>query len=116
MERVSVLLCCLAFAGSPALAQDVRANAGPGGLIEDGARRVIEGLIGRVAPQLRDLQERLAEFAPALETLAGQVDDWRAYAPPVMLPNGDILMRRRAPLPRAGPKPEPREEGGPIDL
>jgi len=50
-----------------------------------------------------------------------QVKDWTDYYPPEMLPNGDIILRRRTPVdPEGGtPQDEPDNdalEGGAIDL
>jgi len=44
-------------------------------------------------------------------TLIALIDDIRNYDAPVMLPNGDILIRRIAPLvPKMGPQPGPTGE------
>mgnify|MGYP007083813862 CR=1 FL=1 len=58
------------------------------------------------------LQDLFEQMRPALEGLEGFVDDLNAYEPPVILPNGDILIRRRpdAPkVPEGGPEGEPQE-------
>jgi hypothetical protein len=75
---------CLALAAAPAAAQE----DAPGGegldLMERGLGMLMEGLGDEVAPMLRQLRE-----------LAG---DLRAYEAPEMLPNGDIVIRRKEPL------------------
>ncbi len=50
------------------------------------------------------LEQLFDEMAPALEDLEGFVGDLNAYEAPVILPNGDILIRR---------KPEPPQEATP---
>lgn len=58
-------------------------------------------------PQGRDLmaealrlfmQGFMAEMEPTLEDLQGFVEDLNAYHPPEVLPNGDIIIRRKTPL------------------
>lgn len=79
-------------------------------LMEEGARLVLRALIGELEPALQDLVARLSAA--------------NAYDPPEIQPNGDILIRRRAPLdPEApapedlpGPKPQTTPEGEEIDL
>lgn len=77
-------------------------------LMEDGARLFFRGLMSGMEPALRELEgmaqemePALRDFArhmgPALRDLVEQVEDWSAYHPPEMLPNGDIILRRRQP-------------------
>jgi hypothetical protein len=62
-------------------------------LFSDGARSLLERLLGEVAPALRELEGALGSFD--------------GYFPPEMLPNGDIIIRRRTPLvPQEPPAPE----------
>ncbi|MBT8417717.1 MAG: hypothetical protein KJO42_09775 [Silicimonas sp.] len=56
------------------------------------------------------MQGFMAEMEPALEDLEGFLDNLNAYHPPEVLPNGDIIIRRKTPLER-----EIGEEGD-IDL
>lgn len=86
-------------------------------LLEQGARRLFEGLIGEVAPQLdlmqREMERMAGELGPVLRDLVGMIDDLRNYEAPVRLPNGDIILRRKpgAPLP-----PDLRDEGAEIEI
>lgn len=43
------------------------------------------------------MQGFMTEMEPALEDLQGFVDSLNAYHPPEVLPNGDILIRRKTP-------------------
>jgi hypothetical protein len=62
----------------------------------------------KVGPALEGLGE---EIGPKIRQLIALVDDFRNYDAPVMLPNGDILIRRNAPLIRPGePVPGPNGE------
>lgn len=94
-------------------------------LMEEGAKLFFRGLMDEMEPALReleglaqDLEPALRSFAdemgPALRDLMEQVDDWSAFEPPVVLPNGDILLRRK-PDP-AAPDALPAPEDGEIDL
>lgn len=55
------------------------------------------------------MQGFMAEMEPAIEDLEGFLQDLNAYHPPEVLPNGDIIIRRKTPL-------EPGEEDGEIEL
>lgn len=85
-------------------------------LIEEGTKLILRGLLDRVEPTLKDMGEDLdqlmSDMEPALRDLAGMIGDIRNYHPPEMLPNGDIILRRKVP-----PEPEAAPEGeGVIDL
>lgn len=93
----------------------LRAEEGPTGdtsqgfsLLEEGARMVLRGMFEDLRPGLEELQSgldaALMEMEPALRSLALMIDDIRNYDPPVMLPNGDIVIRRKR-LPPVAPEP-----------
>ena len=118
MKRIVLpLLVCLAV---PAAAQETEE---PRSLMERGIELFLEGLRGEMEPALDDLgalaeqfgpamRGFLQEMGPALADILGQVQDWTAYHPPEMLPNGDIIIRRKE-TPVAPEKAAPDE---PIDL
>ncbi len=112
------LALVLSLAAMPVLAQDVVPTPGAEddgfSLMEEGAKLVLRGLMTEMEPALDEMGKALDEMGPALESfgaevgpklreLVGMIDDFKNYDAPVMLPNGDILIRRNAPL---GPKPE----------
>jgi len=39
----------------------------------------------------------VAEMGPALADILGQIEDISNYHPPEMLPNGDIIIRKKTP-------------------
>lgn len=49
------------------------------------------------------------ELAPLIEDLGTMIDDLNAYHAPEMLPNGDIILRRKVPL-------DPDAPGGEVEL
>ena len=53
-------------------------------------------------------------MGPALIELMAKIDDITAYYPPEILPNGDIIMRRKTPLERQDENKKDGEEE--IDL
>ncbi|MDA7427851.1 hypothetical protein PGB28_05220 [Primorskyibacter aestuariivivens] len=90
-------------------------------LMEEGAKLFFKGLMSEMEPALREL-EGLAdemepalrsfaeEMGPALRGLVDKVEDWSAYHPPEILPNGDIIMRRKEPMPSEEPPVTEPEE------
>lgn len=80
----------------------------------DGLEQDLEGIMSemfqRLQPHLEGLANELSstadEFRPALNELGGVMDDIANYERPERLPNGDILIRRRA----DAPPPPPLEE------
>lgn len=112
-------LLILALA-SPAAAQE---SEDAPSLMERGAQMFLEGLMQEVEPRLDDLQDLSKEFGPALRgffeemgpALGGlleQVEDWSAYEPPEILPNGDIIIRRK---PQQAPDDLDPDAEGPVD-
>jgi hypothetical protein len=107
------VLVALWLATCPALAQDAApvppADNRGFSLIEEGAKLVLRGLMTEMQPALDEMEKALGEIGPALEGFGEEVgprlrqliaiiDDFKNYDAPVMLPNGDILIRRNAPL------------------
>ena len=82
------LVLPLALAAAPAAAQEgERPGSGPG-LVERGVERMMRGLLEEMAPAIRDIETTMA----LLEGVIGQVEQYEA---PEMLPNGDIIIRRK---------------------
>jgi hypothetical protein len=114
----------LAFSliAAPALAQETAPAPDPApdgegfSLMEEGAKLVLRGLMTEMQPALDEMGKALNEVRPALEDFSAEVrpkinqlialiDDFGNYDAPVMLPNGDILIRRNAPTPPLVPLP-----------
>ncbi len=83
MTRAIIL--CLMLTAAPAAAQEEGRDWREGlGFLQEGAERMLRGLLDEMDPVLRDLRDR--------------IDDLSVYHPPEVLPNGDIIIRRRTPL------------------
>jgi hypothetical protein len=106
MRHAIALTLCLGLA-APAAAQDAGTEGGATdmdegfSLLEEGTRLLLRGLMTEMEPALRELQ--------------GALQNLDAYHPPEVLPNGDILIRRKEPLEGAPVAPETPGEGE-VDL
>ncbi|MGR3759807.1 hypothetical protein ACUXV3_06680 [Roseobacteraceae bacterium NS-SX3] len=108
-------LTALVLTAAPASAEEENGQS----LMERGAELFWEGLRKEMAPALDDmralaeqfgpsLQAFLAEMGPALAEIAREVEDWSAYEMPEILPNGDIIIRRKP----DDPEPKGKAEKG----
>ncbi len=84
-------------------------------LMEEGAKLIMRGMMAEMEPALDEMEDALGEMRPMLEELGPQlaelmalIGDFRNFDNPIVLPNGDILIRRKAPLP---PEFEPGPNG-----
>jgi len=107
--------CFLAF---PALSQEAPKEDGLS-LMQEGAKLFFKGIIQEMDPALEELQrlmikpglrDFMLEMGPALADILGKIDDLSAYHMPEILPNGDIIMRRKTPQELS------EEQGGEIDI
>lgn len=95
-------------------------------LMERGARLFLEGIVKEMEPAIEDLKDLSSEMEPALRQfvqdmgpafyeLLDKVDDITLYHAPELLPNGDIIMRRKQPEENTPPTDEGEADGS-IDL
>ena len=99
------LALILALCAAPALAEEGDAEEGLG-LIDRGMEMLLDEFMDRMDPAIEEFRDRmdpaLEEFrdrvGPALEDLRDQLQALGDYHPPEMLPNGDIIIRRKTPL------------------
>lgn len=64
-------------------------------LLHRGSKLLMQRLMAEIEPNLQALAE---EMGPALRDLQGMVGDMTQYHAPEILPNGDIIVRRKVPL------------------
>ena len=115
-QLLAACLLALALAPGPTVADEADDDAvgelSEGlGLMGEGARLLLRGLMAEMEPALSEMGQALAEMQPVLTDLARMIGDIRNYHAPEMLPNGDIILRRKAPLP-----PAAEDGGGEIEL
>ncbi|WP_065328896.1 hypothetical protein [Tritonibacter mobilis] len=107
----------------PLAADDAPTDEGPT-LMDRGMELFFEGLRREMEPTLEEaarlfaeigpsMRSFLTEMGPALADIADQVEDWSVYEMPEILPNGDIIIRRKVPQPETTPK---ATEDGSIEL
>ncbi len=58
---------------------------------------ILRGFLSDMEPQMRQLEKDLSQLEPELRGFLEQMRDMVQYHPPEVLPNGDILIRRRDP-------------------
>lgn len=113
MKQFASLALVFSLFSAPVLAQDDDES----GLMQRGVEMFLEGLRQEMSPALDDLQDLaeqagpsmmnfITEMGPAFAELLDEVQDWSRYSAPEVLPNGDIIIRRK---PDEGA--EPTEEG-----
>jgi hypothetical protein len=89
----------------------------PPSLMERGAQLFFEGLMQEMAPAFEGLSELMEDVGPALQdfmtemgpqlrNMLQQVEDWSVYEAPEVMPNGDIVIRRKPDAPEFTPKEE----------
>lgn len=112
----ALMILCLVTA--PALAEETPPEEDGFNLMEEGMELVLRGMMAEMEPTLDEMDQALSALEPSLRdlgpkfmSLIGMIDDIGNYDFPVMLPNGDILIRRTVPLvPETTPEPGPNGE------
>ncbi|WP_323778469.1 hypothetical protein [Leisingera sp.] len=122
MKQILLPAALTALMSAPLAAQEAGEEGDAPSLMERGAELFWEGLREEMAPALEDLQGMmeeigpsmgafLAEMGPALADIAKQVEDWSAYELPEILPNGDIIIRKKPKDNAPADKDQGDEEG-----
>jgi len=107
MKRIATYGAVLALTALPLHAQETE-DEGGFSLMERGAQMFLEGIMREMEPTLDDLQGMaediqpalrgfMQEMGPAFAELMGQIGDLSTYHPPEILPNGDIILRKKTP-------------------
>lgn len=124
MKQIIAPIFVLCLSAAPVLAQD-KGDKGFS-LMEEGAKLFFKGIMQEMEPAMDDLKsfaetmepamrQFVREMGPALAEVLKKVDDLTLYYPPEMLPNGDIIMRRKQPAPPVAPE-APADRGGEVEL
>jgi len=104
MKQIAPIALALSMMAAPAAAEDEKS------LMEQGAELFFRGLMSEMEPtidELRDLaqdfgptmQQFAEDMGPALADLLDVIDNIGHYQSPEILPNGDIIIRRKPDAP-----------------
>lgn len=115
MKQLAALALSIAVLAAPLRAEEPPAEGRS--LMEQGMELFFEGLRDEMSPALRDLRDLAGEYGPqmrsffqqmgpALGDLMSKVGDWSRYELPEVLPNGDVIIRRKADAPPYEPQPD----------
>lgn len=107
MKHIALIAASVWLSALPLHAQEDGEDDGFS-LMERGAQMFFEGIMREVEPAMKDLeglaeqmgpqlQRFVQEMGPAFAELMAQIEDLSAYHPPEMLPNGDIILRKKTP-------------------
>ncbi|MFK7837937.1 MAG: hypothetical protein AB8B60_17140 [Sulfitobacter sp.] len=110
------------LAAGPAVAEQEQGLS----LMERGAQMFLEGILKEMEPAIEEFEGLTEDMGPALRDFASQmgpkltelmdqIEDWSAYQAPEVLPNGDIIIRRKPGHPMTPPD-QPTEPAPQIDL
>lgn len=102
-----LLLIGLIAVASPAFAEE---ESDGKSLMQQGAEMFLRGLTEQMEPAIEDLKELtedmgpqmlefFSEMGPAFGELIEDIEDWSVYEAPEVLPNGDIIIRRKPDAP-----------------
>jgi hypothetical protein len=125
MKQFPSLIAALCLSAAPAFAEEQTGDKGVS-LMEEGAKLFFKGIMQEMEPAMDDLKafadtmepamrDFLREMGPALADVLSKVDDLTMYHPPEILPNGDIIMRRKSREPETSPI-ESAPNNGEIEL
>ncbi|WP_424980714.1 hypothetical protein [Leisingera sp. S232] len=126
MKQLILPAALLALLSTPLTAEEAGGEGSGSSLMERGAEMLLEGLVQEMAPALEDLQGMMGEIGPsmgaflskmgpALADIAQEVEDWSAYELPEILPNGDIIIRKK-PKEKAPAEADKSEEEGVTEI
>jgi hypothetical protein len=121
MKHLAALPLVMLLLAAPAKADE------PPSLMERGAKQFFEGLMQEMSPALKEmsklmeeagpaLQDFLVQMGPKLRDVLDEVEDWSVYSAPEVLENGDIIIRRKPPVPEAAPQLPKLPDQPQIDL
>lgn len=109
----TILVVSLLLLATPAPAQEAEPPT-----VFDQLENLLQNFLQHLAPQMEQLGEGLQAMEPELRSFLDRMQGMVQYHPPEILPNGDILIRRRAPedhLPESpSPDDAPDEPSGPV--
>jgi len=114
MKKI-VFASLIATLAAPVSAEDEGTS-----LMEEGMQMILRGLVQEMEPAIDDIQSMMKEFGPAMDEFADELgpvlaellkkaDSLTHYESPELLPNGDIIIRRKPDAPPFEPDDETKE-------
>ena len=107
MKRYATVAAVVVITALPARAEESVEEGF--NLLGEGAKIIMRSMLDEMEPKLKDLQfelgQVLGEMEPVLRDLSEMIGDIKNYHAPEMLPNGDIIIRRKTPAELAAPEP-----------
>lgn len=97
MKQIAAICLAAGLAVAPAQAGNDDLDEGVN-LLEEGTKLLLRGLMEEMGPTMEELRGLADEMAPAMKQLQDMIGDITQYHAPEMLPNGDIIIRRKTPL------------------
>ncbi|MFT7060597.1 MAG: hypothetical protein ACJASV_003121 [Pseudorhodobacter sp.] len=107
----STVLGCLPLTALAETAPETDGKAEGLSLMERGMQLFFQELLNDMEPALDDMAKALKEFEPMARELAEMIGDVQNFEPPVQMPNGDILIRRKPGAPPLEKRPLEKPEG-----
>ncbi|MCB2129477.1 MAG: hypothetical protein KDE03_10475 [Rhodobacteraceae bacterium] len=100
---MKIIVACFAAwsaLATPVLAEEAPPTAEEGfDMLGEAARIILRSMLDGVEPTLDELRDRMdeamAEMGPAIGRMIELMDDVKNYQAPEILPNGDIIIRRK---------------------
>ena len=108
MKQICTLVLALSLWLAPAQAQDDPKDGFS--LIEEGTKLLMRQMLNGMSDALDELDQMAEDMGPAFKELRNLIGDLSAYHIPEVLPNGDIIIRRKVPLQVDPPGPDPEAE------
>lgn len=96
MKGLAIALVGL-MAAAPVHAEDNTVRDGMD-LLSEGTQLLLRGLMDEIEPALRDIEPALRDLRPFITELRDMLPNVDLYHLPEVLPNGDIIIRRKEPL------------------
>ncbi len=107
MKQILLAPALVLAASTPAFAEE---DGGGFNLMEEGAKLFLRGMMQQMEPAIDELEGFMSEMEPAMRSFAQEmgpkmqslfekVEDWSKYEAPEVLPNGDIIIRRKPAAP-----------------
>ena len=92
---VPVLVCVLSLPATTVQADDSAPPAQESTPLLDLFDQMLRGFMREAEPQMRELERGFEALEPEIQRFLDRMQGLAQYHPPEVLPNGDILIRRR---------------------